>query len=134
MPKSLLYAAVLFPVSAHASFNAAPCRDFACHFGMIGIFLGLLGGLPISGAIFIVLNLVFANPERSKVRQLFMGGLIGLLAFELAAFAAALVAAEAQSMIGHHEYYPLVAFAFVYLLVAIASVLHARSSPRPADA
>src|SRR5688572_1547345 len=131
MRKALWYAAVLlFPAAAHASFNAAPCRDFACHFGMIGILLGFMGGIPISGVIFIVLHLVFADPDRSKIKQLFLGGLMGIIAFELAAVSAALMATWGKSTVGHHEYYGLIGFAFVYVPVAIASVLYARSSPR----
>ena len=83
---------------AHASFNAAPCHTFECHFQTVGIFLGLIGGLPISGVIFIGVHMGFAHPQRSKVRQMFLGGLVGLIAFEIAAVVGAAYAMEHQAV------------------------------------
>jgi uncharacterized BrkB/YihY/UPF0761 family membrane protein len=123
-------AAVLFPMSAHASFNGGPCRDFACHFLMMGILVGVIGGIPISVLIFLALHLGLCNRGRSKRNQALLGGLIGIVAFEASALAAALVAAWAKPTVGYHENYALLGFAPVYLLFAGISGLFARSSPR----
>ena len=42
-----LLLAALIPTVAHASFNAAPCSTFDCHFQVMGILLGVIGGLPV---------------------------------------------------------------------------------------
>jgi hypothetical protein len=64
----------LLPFAAHGSFNSGLCGkgEFGCHFAFIGLLLGFFGGLPISAAIFVVIHLVFRNPERDKVRQVFL--------------------------------------------------------------
>ena len=68
-------AAALCPVAAYGSFGGTPCRDdFACHFLMWGGLLGVVGGIPISGVVFILLHLRFCHRARSKVRQLLLGG------------------------------------------------------------
>ena len=125
-----LYAALLFPMTAYASFNGGPCRDFACNFLMIGILLGVVGGIPISILIFIGLHMSFCNRERSKVNQALLGGLNGLITFEISSFSAALMATWGKTTVGYHENYPLIGFLFVYLPFAIISLLYARSSPR----
>ncbi len=128
--RACLCAAALFPVAAYASFNAAPCKsdEIACNFQMTGILLGIVG-IPISGVIFILLHLGFCNPERSKAKQMFLGGLIGIIAFELSAFAAALMGAWGKSSFGHNQYWPLMGFVFVYVTCAIIASQYARSSP-----
>jgi len=127
--KRTALAALLVPLAADASFNAAPCHTFGCHFEMIGIFLGLLGGVPISGVIFVILHLANCNPERSKTKQLFLGGFLGIVTFELSAAAAAYVATAMQTTIDHNQYYPLAALLAVFILCAYLSVRYARSDP-----
>ena len=122
-----LCAVILFPMAAHGSFNSGGCGkgEFGCHFALIGLLLGVVGGLPISAAIFVVIHLVFRNPERDKVRQIFLGGLLGLAAFEVAAIAGAAWAAWVQPS----RTYPMEVFLVAWVLMAIGSALYARSDP-----
>jgi hypothetical protein len=117
-------------MAAYGSFGGAPCRDdFACHFFTWGVLVGTVG-IPISGLIFAVLHLGFCNHARSRLNQFFLGGFIGMLAYEVSAFCAALMGAWGKASIGYHENYPLMGFAPAYVVLAIVSVLYARSSPR----
>ena len=115
-------AAALFPMAAHGSFGGTPCRDFACHFLFWGGLLGAAGGIPVSALMFSALHFGFCNRARSKVRQLLLGGLIGMVAFEISAACAALMASRGKN--------PVMGFALAYVVLAIVSVMHARSSPR----
>lgn len=124
-PTSFLLLALLFTDAAQASFNAAPCHTFECHFQTAGIFLGLIGGLPASGVIFTGLHMGFAHPQRSKVKQMFLGGLVGLLAFEIAAAAGAAYAV-AQEPGGA----AIPGFLGMYALLAVLSFLYVRTAPR----
>ena len=122
-----LCAVILFPMGAYASFNSGACGkgEFGCHFGLMGILFGVVGGLPISAAIFVIIQLVFRNPERDKVRQIFIGGLLGLAAFEVAAVVGAAWAAWVQPS----RTYPMEVFVVAWALMAIGSALYARSDP-----
>jgi uncharacterized BrkB/YihY/UPF0761 family membrane protein len=122
---------LLIPTVSHASFNAAPCGTFDCHFQGVGLLLGLIGGLPVSGLIFMLLHLRFAHPERSRIKQVFLGGLVGLVAFEIAAAAGAYYAVWRHPP-GHRGVFPWEAFLIAYALLALLSVLYARSAPRSA--
>ena len=124
-----LLLAILIPTVAHASFNAAPCGTFDCHFQVMGILLGVIGGLPVSGLIFIGLHMGFAHPERSRTKQVFLGGLVGLVAFEIAAAAGAYHAVWRHPP-GYRGGSPWEAFFVTYALLAILSVLYVRSAPR----
>ena len=126
-----LLLAILVPASAHASFNAAPCGTFDCHFQMMGILLGVIGGLPASGVIFVLLHMGFAHPERSRIKQMLLGGFFGLVAFEIAAAAGAYHAVW-RTPPPHRGGSPWEAFLAAYALLAILSVLYVRSAPRPA--
>ncbi len=126
-----LLLAILVPTVAHASFNAAPCGTFDGHFQVVGILLGVIGGLPASGLIFIGLHMGFAHPERSRIKQLFLGGFVGLVAFELAAAAGAYHAVWRHPP-GYRGGSPWEAFLVAYALLAILSVLYTRSAPRSA--
>ncbi len=117
------------PAAAHASFNSAPCSDFQCNFLNVGLLLGVLGGLPLSGVIFIGLHMYFAHPARSKIRQLFLGGFVGLAAFEIAAAAAAGYTAAAHPP-GYRGAVTWPVFFAAYAAMAILSVIYARSAPR----
>lgn len=64
-----LLLATLVPTVAHASFNAAPCGTFDCHFQVMGILLGVIGGLPVSGLVFVGLHTGFAHPRRSRIKH-----------------------------------------------------------------
>jgi uncharacterized membrane protein YuzA (DUF378 family) len=117
-------------MAAHGSFGGAPCRDdFACHFFTWGVLVGVVG-IPISGLIFAVLHLVLCNRARSKPRQFFLGGFIGMVAYEISAACGALIGASGKAAPGQQTDYLLIGFASVYVVLAIASVLYARSSPR----
>jgi hypothetical protein len=124
--------AILFPMVAHASFNAAPCGTFDCHFQGVGIFLGLIGGLPVSGVVFLLLHMGLAHPERSRITQMFLGGFAGLVAYEVAAAAGAYYAVWRHPP-GYRQAYPWEAFAAAYVLLVILSVLYTRSAPRASD-
>ena len=117
----------LLPFAAHGSFNSGLCGkgEFGCHFAFIGLLLGFFGGLPISAAIFVIIHLVFRNPERDKVKQIFLGGLLGLAAFEVAAIVGAAWAAWVQPS----RTYPMEVFVVAWVLMAIGSALYARSDP-----
>jgi uncharacterized BrkB/YihY/UPF0761 family membrane protein len=121
-------AALLFPMAAWASFGGGtPCKDFGCHFLFWGVLLGVVGGIPFSALGFLLLHLFACNPERSKGMQALLGGLVGIVAFEVAAACTALMATMAKP--GQYERLPWLIFAAVYVAVGIASFLHARSSP-----
>lgn len=124
-----LLLAVLIPTVTHASFNAAPCGTFDCHFQGVGIFLGVLGGLPVSGLIFTLLHMSLAHPGRSRIKQMFVGGFVGLIGYEIAAVAGAYYAVWRQPP-GYRQVYPWEAFLVAYALLAIFSVLYTRSTPR----
>lgn len=113
----------LLPALAQASFNGAPCHTFDCHFQTVGIFLGLIGGLPLSGVIFIGVHMRFAHPQRSKVKQMFLGGLVGLIAFEIAAFVGAAYAMEQPGGAA------LPGFLVTYAVLAVLSFLYVRTAP-----
>lgn len=130
MKRACLAAVVLFPMAAYGSFGGAPCRDdFACHFFTWGILLGTVG-IPVSGSIFAVLHLVFCNPARSASGQLFLGGFIGIAAYEISAAFAALIGASGMAAPGQHPDYLVIGSISASLMLAAASVLYVRSSPR----
>lgn len=89
--------------------------------------VGVLGGLPISGLIFILLHLGFCNPGRSKGKQLFVGGLFGMIAFGISAAVASYVATLEVSTQSRNAF---ASFLAMYLVLAILAVIYVRSSPR----
>ena len=123
------FAAAAIPLAAYGSYGGGPScgADFGCHFLFWGLILGVAGGVPFSVLGFILLHLVFCNRARSKGKQVLLGAIVGTIAFGIAAALAALMAA--RTIPGQHERYPLIAFVAVFLVFAIASVLHARSNP-----
>ena len=126
-----LCAAALFPVAAHASFGGgAPCTDFACHFGMIGLLLGVVGGIPGSSAIFVCLHIFLCHPARSPRRQVLLGALIGAIAFEVFAVAASFALLWEQAHPGHAKWVTLAGPVGLYLLMLVGSVRYTRSAPR----
>lgn len=117
-------AAVLLPLAAEGSFGGTPCRaEFGCHFVFWGLLLGATGGIPVSALIFVLLHLAFSNPARSKGKQALLGGLNGIIAFELAASCAALMASWGKN--------PWVGLIASFAVLATVSVLYTRSTPRP---
>jgi len=117
-------------MAAYGSFGGAPCRDdFACHFFTWGVLVGTVG-IPISGSIFAVLHLGFCNRARSRLRQFFLGGFIGMVAYEISAACGALIGARGEVAPGQHTDYLLIGFVSAYVVLASVSVLYARSSPR----
>jgi uncharacterized membrane protein YadS len=118
----------LLPVAAHASFNSPiHCADFRCHFAMLGILAGIVG-VPVFGVLFGLLHLVFCHRQRSRLNQFFIGAFVGMAVFEIAAAAAAGVAAGTNTQLGARG--PSIAFTVAFLLPALLSVLYARSAPR----
>jgi hypothetical protein len=121
-------AAVLFPVAAYASFGGGkPCENFGCNFLFWGVMLGVVGGIPFSALAFLLLHLFTCNPERSKGNQALLGGLIGIVAFEVAAACTSLMATMVAP--GQHERTPWLIFGAIYLVAGIGSFLYARSDP-----
>jgi hypothetical protein len=117
-------------MTAYGSFGGAPCRvDFACHFSVWGVLIATVG-IPTSGLIFGVLHLVFCNSARSRLAQFFVGGFIGMVAYEIAVACGALFGTSGRAAPGRETDYLLMGFALVYVALAFASVLYARSSPR----
>lgn len=115
-------ALALLPMTARASFGAAPCGDdFACHFIGWGVLLGTMG-VPIACIIFALLHVVSCHPQRSKPRQALAGAIIGLLGYEVSAAAGSLAAAAGHSF--------LAGFVPVICLLAAGSFVFARSAPR----
>jgi len=126
-----LVAAALLPLAAHASFGGGgSCKTFACYFTIIGVLVGVSGGIPASAFAFAMLHLMFRNEERSKVNQIFVGALIGIVAFEVGAAGWAYVASTG-SAVGGNDRGPMIGFAVPYLLLAALSVYYVRSTPRP---
>jgi len=103
-----LLLAILMPAVAHASFSAAPCSTIDCRFQVIGIHLGVVGGLPASGLIF-----------------------VGLVAFEIAAVVGAYHAVWRHPP-GYRGGSPWEAFLVTYAILAVLSVPYVRSAPRAA--
>jgi hypothetical protein len=111
----------LLPMTAQASFGAAPCRDdFGCHFVVWGALLGPIG-VPAASIVFALLHLRFCHPARSRPRQVFLGALFGLFAYEIAAAAGSFAGAA-----GHDVVAGLVP---VLVVLAAASVFYVRSTP-----
>lgn len=128
--RACIAAAALFPLAAYGSFGGTPCRDdFACHFFTWGVLVGAVG-IPISGLIFAVLHLGYCNHARSKLRQFVLGGFIGMVAYEISAACGALIGASGKVTPGQETDYLLIGFVATYVVLAIASVLYARSGPR----
>lgn len=126
--RACLAALVLAPMGAYGSFGGTPCRaDFGCHFLTWGGLIGV-AGVPISAAIFAVLHLIFCNSARSKLRQFFLGGFIGMGAYEISAACAALVEVWSWGKATPGQYL-VIALISTFLMLAIVSVLYARSSP-----
>jgi len=123
--------AALSPLAAQASFGGTPCKaDFACHFEVWGLLLGVAGGIQASSVVFILLHFFFCHPERSNGRQIILGGIIGVFAFEIAALSASWMGAWGESAGGHNADYPVIGFGVAYAAMALGTVLYARSSPR----
>jgi hypothetical protein len=125
-----LAAAVLFPMAAYASFGGTPCQTYGCHL-LLWTLIGFAWPIWTSSFIFFLLHAYFCNPARSKNRQMVLGGFAGVAAYELAAACAAYLAFRAGP-VGTGRDYVMIGFAAVYVTLAIASVLYARSSPRQA--
>ena len=126
-------AAALLPIAAYGSFGGTPCRDdFACHFQVWGLLLGVVGGIPISGVIFVLLHVGFRHRARSKVGHWLLSAFLGFVAFEVAAVCAALMGAWGESSAGYHSAYPVVGLLSSYVVLAILYVLYARSAPTSA--
>jgi len=122
-----LCAAVLFPVAAQASFGGGkPCPDFQCYFAIFGVLLGAVGGIPVSSAIFLCLHMFFCHPERSQRRQVFLGAVIGFIAFEVVAVAASFALLWEQAHPGQSKAVTLAGPVALYLLMAVGSVLSQR--------
>ena len=127
--RACLAAGVLLPTAAHGSFGGTPCRDdFGCHFATWGVLVGVVG-VPISALIFAVLHAVFCHRTRSKVNQFFLGGFIGVVAYEISAACGALIGVSGKAAPGQETDHLLIGFISTYVVLAIASVLYARSSP-----
>ena len=128
--RACLAAAILFPMAARGSFGGGSCTaDFACHFLTWGLLVGTVA-LPISGVIFAVLHLAFGDGARSKAWRIVVGGVIGIFAYEAATFFGALIASLGRVPDGKNGDYMVMASASAYVVLAIVSVLHARSNPR----
>jgi len=126
-----LCAAVLLPVAAQASFGGGgPCPDFQCYFGFFGLMLGAAGGVPVSSGIFLCVHMFFCHPQRSQKRQIFLGAVIGLIAFELCAAAFSLAVLWENAHPDQGRALTLAGPLALYLLMALGSVLYVRSAPR----
>ena len=106
---------------ALASFGAAPCGDdFGCHFVVWGALLGPIG-VPATSILFGLLHLRFCHPARSKPRQVLLGVVFGLFAYE--------VAAAVGSFAGTAGHDVMLGLLPVLALLAAASVFYVRSAP-----
>jgi len=111
----------LLPGAALASFGGAPCgKDFGCHFTSWGVVLGTVG-VPATCAVFGLLHAIFCHPERSKIRQMIVGAVMGLIAYEIAAAVGAMVGATGRDV-------PVGMLPALGVL-AVLSVLYTRSAP-----
>ena len=118
--------AAALSATAQASFGGRPCGpDFACHFEAWGLLLGAVAA-PNSAFLFVLLHTGFRHPARSRIRQLFLGAFTGVAAYAIAAACAALLGSRGLN--------PLAGLVPVYVLLAIAAALYARSAPRAASA
>jgi hypothetical protein len=135
MPRSIikpacLAAATLLPMAAQGSFGGAPCRDdFGCHFITWGVLLGVVN-VPVSATIFAVLRAGLCHRARSRVRELLVGALVGVVAYEVSVAAGALLGASGKAPPGRETDYLLMGFVAVYVTLAIVSILHARTPGR----
>lgn len=106
---------------ALASFGAAPCGDdFGCHFVVWGALLGPIG-VPATSILFGLLHLRFCHPARSKPRQVLLGVVLGLFAYE--------IAAAVGSFAGTAGHDVMLGLLPVLALLAAASVFYVRSAP-----
>jgi hypothetical protein len=114
--------AVLFPMAAHGSFGGGGgCKDFVCHYLIWGAMLGVMGGIPASVVTFIVLCVAYAHPDRSKGKQVILGGSLGMVVWLIASACAALLALWGKN--------PWIGFVGIFVVAAISCVLYSRSSP-----
>jgi hypothetical protein len=123
----LLAVASLLPLTAQASFGGTPCRDdFACHFSMWGLIVGVAGAVLVSALVFIALHPGFRRREQSILKPALLSGLFGVLAYELAAAGGAFIAAWGWMKPWDHERLPLMVFVAVYVVLAWLHVHVAR--------
>ena len=124
-----LSAAVLFPVAVFASFGGGTaCQTFGCYFGLFTL-VGFAWPIPLSSFIFLLLHAYFCHPERSKNRQMILGAIAGVAAYEIAAACFAYLALRMGPATTGRDYV-VVCVAAVWVTLAVASVLYVRSSPR----
>ena len=124
-----LCVAILFYINAYASFGGSPCKNVSCYFQVFGLLLGIIG-IPISVLIFSILHLYFCNQKRSKGKQALLGILNGIIAFEIAAFMAAVIATLGNTSVGYHLYYPALGFVLIYVPFGIFCIRYVRSCPK----
>lgn len=124
-------AALLLPLGALASFNGPLCKgDFGCTWSLIGLVFGAAGGIPVSVVLFAGVHWFFCHPERSKKKQLWVGVVLGVLAFELWAAVPAYVMIIEETQAGLSRALSALAMLASYLLLLGLSFLYVRSSPR----
>jgi len=111
----------LLPRAAQASFGGAPCgADYGCHFSTWGLVLGTVF-VPATCAAFGVLHAIFCHPARSRMKQLMVGAVVGLIAYEVAAGIGAAVGTMGPDV--------PVGMLPALGVMAVLSVLYARSAP-----
>ena len=101
--------------------------DFARHFFTWGVLVGVVG-IPIWFDIRCATSGPCNRAGQSPCN--FSGGFIGMVAYEISAACRALIGASGKAAPGQQTDYLLIGFALAYVVLAIASVLYARSSPR----
>lgn len=122
---------LLLSPSALASFNGPLCKDdFGCTWAMIGLIFGVAGGIPVSVVLFAAVHWFCCHPERSKKKQLWVGVVLGVLAFEVWAAIAAYALMLEQAHPGLNRSLELLAVVAPYALMLGLSYWYVRSRPR----
>jgi len=109
------------------------CRsdDLVCAFLLFNALAGIvLGGIPISAAVFAGMYLLFRSRDESKLKRAILGALHGIVVFEVTVLAAGILvpwAGRTGLPVPGQEFSAI----FVYVALLVASTLYVRSKYRP---
>ena len=109
------------------------CRtdDFVCNFLLFNALAGIvLGGIPISAAVFVVVYLVFRRRDEPRLKRAFLGALHGIAVFEVTVLVAGIFVPWSERK-GLPVPGQEVSAVFVYGALLVASTLYMRAKYRP---
>jgi hypothetical protein len=106
------------------------CVDFVCIFLLFNALAGvMLGGIPISVAVFVVVYLVFRRRGEPRLKRAFFGALHGIVVFEVTLLVAGFVVPWSERK-GLPVPEQDVSAMLVYGALLVASILYVRAKYR----